>query len=96
MFEVMRQKNLYEPLYVPPHISPHSVLLVLFNLERVEYWDIVNKFLEIKYRITNQQARQITGIRDTLKMFRVCTYNSQPITQSNRSNHNVLDPDWLP
>src|SRR3989338_5179035 len=71
MFEVMRQKNLYESLYVPPHISPHSVLLVLFNLERVEYWDIVNKFLEIKYRITNQQARQITGIRDTLRMSRL-------------------------
>jgi len=71
MFELMRQKNLYEPLYVPPHISPHSVLLVLFNLERIEYWDIVSKFLETKYRITNQQARQITGVKDTLKMSRL-------------------------
>ena len=71
MFEVMRQKNLYEPLYSPPHMNPHSVLLVLINLERIEYWDMVNKFLKMKYRITNQQARQITGIKDTLKMSRL-------------------------
>ncbi|NCU32545.1 MAG: hypothetical protein EOM23_06355 [Candidatus Moranbacteria bacterium] len=71
MFEIMRQQNLYEPLYAPQRVSPHSVLLVLFNLERIEYWDIVNKFLETNYRITNQQARQITGVKDTLKMSRL-------------------------
>jgi len=71
MFELMRQNNLYEPLYSPPQSHPHSVLLVLFNLKRIEHWDIVNKFLETEYRITNRQARKITGIRDTLKMSRL-------------------------
>lgn len=71
MFKVMKEKNLYEPLYFPPYIRPHTVMLVLFNLEAVEYWDTVNKYLEAHYRITNKVARQITGIEDTLKMSRL-------------------------
>lgn len=42
-----------------------------FNLKKVEYWDTVSKYLNVNYQITNQKAREITGIRDTLKMSRL-------------------------
>lgn len=70
MFKVMEQKNLYEPLYIPPTVRPNSVLLVLFNLHKVEYWDTVSKYLDDNYKITNKEARKITGIQDTIKMSR--------------------------
>ena len=68
MFQVMRDKDLYEPLYFPPSARPNSVLLVLFNLQRIEYWDTVSRYIQEHYRISNNEARRITGIRDTLKM----------------------------
>jgi len=71
MFRVMRENNLYEPLYFPPSIRPNSVFLLLLNLRRVEYWDTVSKYLDENYRITNKEARRITGIIDTLKMSRL-------------------------
>ncbi len=71
MFKVMREQNLYEPLYFPPSIRPNSVLLILLNLQRVGYWDTVSKYLDKHYRITNSEARRITGISDTLKMSRL-------------------------
>ena len=71
MFKVMKEHNLYEPLYFPPSIRPNSVLLFLFNFQKTEYWDTVNKYLNEYYRITNNEARRITGIRDTLKMSRL-------------------------
>ncbi len=71
MFKVMRDSNLYEPLYFPSSVRPNSVLLFLLNLQRVEYWDTVSKYLDENYRITNGEARKITGINDTLKMSRL-------------------------
>jgi len=71
MFQVMKENNLYEPLYFPPSIRPNSVLLFLFNLQKVEYWDTVSKYLDKNYRITNREARKLTGINDTLKMTRL-------------------------
>lgn len=71
IFNLMKERNLYEPLYFPPSLRPNSVFLILFNLQKVEYWDTVNNYLEKHYRITNQQARTITGINDTLKMSRL-------------------------
>lgn len=71
IFKVMKEKNLYEPLYYPPTIRPNSVLLVLFNLQRMEYWDTVSKYLDEHYRLSNSDARSITGIVDTLKMSRL-------------------------
>jgi len=70
MFKIMRELNLYEPLYFPPNIRPNSVLLVLFNLQKIEYWDTVSKYLDEHYRITNSEARRVTGVGDTLKMSR--------------------------
>lgn len=70
MFKVMKEKNLYEPLFFPPTTRPNSVLLVLLNLQRVEYWDTVSKYLSENYRITNKEARNITSITDTIKMSR--------------------------
>ena len=70
MFKIMKEQNLYDPLFLPPTIRPNSVLLQLLNLIKVEYWDTVNKYLEENYRISNKQAREITGITDVLKMSR--------------------------
>jgi ATP-dependent DNA helicase RecG len=70
MFKVMKDQNLYEPLFVPPTIRPNSVLLVLLNIQKVEYWDTVSKYLDENYRIKNEEARNITSITDTIKMSR--------------------------
>jgi ATP-dependent DNA helicase RecG len=71
MFKVMREKNLYEPLFLPPTIRPNTVLLMLLNIYKVEYWDTVSKYLNENYRITNKKAREITGVQDVLKMSRL-------------------------
>lgn len=71
MFKVMKEKKLYEPLYFPPTLRPNTVLLVLFNLQKIEYWDTVSKYLDDHYKINNSEARNITGIGDTLKMSRL-------------------------
>lgn len=73
MYKVMKEQNLYEPLFFPAVIRPNSVLLVLLNLQRVEFWDTVSKYLDDNYRITNKQAREITGVQDILKMSRLLT-----------------------
>lgn len=70
MFKVMKEQNLYEPLFFPPTIRPNSVLLILLNLQKVEYWDTVSKYLDENYRIVNKEARSITNITDTIKMSR--------------------------
>lgn len=71
MFAVMKESNLYEPLYAPPHLRPHTVLVVLLNMQRIGYWETVSNFLSKKGRITNGMARRITGVSDTLKMSRL-------------------------
>lgn len=71
MFEMMREANLYEPLYVPAENRPHSVLVFLWNMQKIEYWDVVSEYLDKKGSIKNVQARKITGISDTLKMSRL-------------------------
>ncbi len=70
MFKVMKEKDLYEPIFFPPTTRPNSVLLFLLNLQKVEYWDTVSKYLDEHYRITNREARNITSITDTIKMSR--------------------------
>lgn len=67
----MKRNNLYEPVFSSPSTKPNSVLVSLFNMIRVQYWDTVSKYLDEKYRITNSQARSITGIQDTVKMSRL-------------------------
>jgi len=71
IFKIMKEKNLYEPLYFPSSLRPNSVLLILFNLQKIEYWDTVSKYLEEHYRITNNEARRITAVNDILKMSRL-------------------------
>lgn len=71
IFQVMKENNLYEPLYFPPSARPNTVLLLLLNLQKVEYWDTISRFLDENYSITNKQARDITGVRDTLEMSRL-------------------------
>ncbi|MEN9621633.1 MAG: hypothetical protein RLZZ67_67 [Candidatus Parcubacteria bacterium] len=71
MFKVMKQKNLYEPLYQPATLFPNSVMVVLFNLQKMEAWDTVSNYLDKNLKITNEQSRNITGITDTVKMSRL-------------------------
>jgi ATP-dependent DNA helicase RecG len=71
MFKVMKEKNLYEPLYFPPTIRPNTVLLLLLNIHKIEYWDTVSKYLDKNYRVTNKTAREMTGVHDVLKMSRL-------------------------
>lgn len=71
IFKVMKEQNLYEPQYMPPTIRPNSVLLILYNLQKMEYWDTVSKYLDEHFRITNNEARKITSIVDTIKMSRL-------------------------
>lgn len=71
MFKVMKEQNLYEPLFFPPTLRPNSVLLLLLNLHKIEYWDTVSKYLDENYRIINKKAREITCVHDILKMSRL-------------------------
>lgn len=66
MFSEMDKKNLYLPLYLSRKYTPHSVCVVLFNEERVSYWDIVDKYLSEHALISNKEFREITDL-DTLK-----------------------------
>ncbi len=71
MFKVMKEQNLYEPLFYPPTSRPNTVLLLLLNMHKIEYWDTVGKYLDENYRITNKKAREITSVNDVLKMSRL-------------------------
>jgi len=71
MFELMKKHNLYEPIYFPTKLRPNSVLLFLVNLRRVDYWDTVSKYLDQHGSITNREARDITGVTDTLQVSRL-------------------------
>ncbi len=71
MFKVMRDQNLYEPLFFPPTVRPNTVLLFLLNLKKIEYWDTVSKYLDENFKITNKDARCITGVNDTIQMSRM-------------------------
>ena len=71
IFQVMRENNLYEPIYAPTSKRPNSVLLTLFNLQKIDYWDTVSNYLDINYQINNQVARKITNIADSSKVSRM-------------------------
>ncbi|MBF0489368.1 MAG: putative DNA binding domain-containing protein [Candidatus Omnitrophica bacterium] len=66
MFREMYKKNLYAPLYLSRNHTPHSVCVILFNEERITYWDMIDKFLSENKIITNRQFCEISGL-DTLK-----------------------------
>ena len=68
MFKIMKEKNLYEPLYYPPTLKPNSVVLFLLNVQKIQYWDTVSNYLDKNYRITNKVSREITGLTDMLRM----------------------------
>lgn len=71
MFQLMKQANLYDPIYLVPPTTSNSVMLLLPNMERISYWDSVSKYLDEKYRLTNKELRHLTGITDTLKATRL-------------------------
>jgi len=71
IFQVMKENNLYEPIYFPASKRPNSVELHLFNMQRIDYWDTVGNYLDDNYRINNQTTREITGIQDSSKVSRL-------------------------
>ncbi|MEK7073081.1 MAG: ATP-binding protein [Patescibacteria group bacterium] len=71
MFKVMKEQNLYEPIFFPPTLRPNTVLLWLLNMHKIQYWDTVSKYLDENYRVINKKAREITGVNDVLKMSRL-------------------------
>ncbi len=71
MFKMMTEANLYEPIYMPQAYSLNAVIVLLFNMERVSFWDTVSEYLDRHLYITNQQLRKITSIPDTLKASRL-------------------------
>lgn len=71
IFQVMKENNLYEPLYAPVQKCPNSVMLTLFNLQKIDYWDTVSNYLNNHYRINNQTTREIINLSDTSKVSRL-------------------------
>ena len=71
MFELMNKSNLYEPVYLPVTTLPNAVQVSLINTRKIDYWDVVSKYLDSMGKITNQETRRITGIEDTLQTTRL-------------------------
>lgn len=71
MYALMKEHNLYEPIFFPAKLRPNSVLLALVNMQRVDYWDTVSKYLDQHGTVTNKEIRGITGIGDTLQVSRL-------------------------
>lgn len=71
MYELMKKNNLYEPIYYPVTAVPNAVRVSLINMHKIDYWDIVSRYLDSKGKITNKEMRHITGIEDTLHVTRL-------------------------
>ncbi len=71
IFQVMKESNLYEPVYFPARIRPNSVELHLFNMQKIDYWDTVSNYLDNNYRINNKTTKEITGIHDSSRVSRL-------------------------
>ncbi len=71
IYKVMSDNNLYEPRYSLVTEKPNSVLLTLFNMQKIEYWDTVSNYLDNNFSINNQEAREITNIQDPSKVSRL-------------------------
>lgn len=71
MFELMTKSNLYEPIFAAPAKYPNTVHVSLINLHKVDYWDVVMRYIDTNKRITNQEVRKVTGIEDTLQTTRL-------------------------
>lgn len=73
IYEMMRESNLYDPVYSQVTDKPRSVQITLYNIQKLDYWDTVSKYLDDNYRITNGQMREILNIQDTVKTSRILT-----------------------
>lgn len=71
IFKVMNDSNLYDPRYSLVSEKPNSVLLTLYNMQKIEYWDTVSNYLDSNFTINNKETREITGIQDTPKVSRL-------------------------
>lgn len=71
IFRVMKDQNLYEPVYSSPADKPNAVLLKLYNVRGIDYWDTVRNYLGDHHKINNRTVRQITGLADSSKVSRM-------------------------
>ena len=64
----MKANGLYPPIFVTYPDIPDSVKVVLLNEDSPSEWDKVKQYLENHHYITNAEAREITGVVQTVKM----------------------------
>jgi ATP-dependent DNA helicase RecG len=64
----MRTNNLYPPIYATFPELDDSVRITLLNESVASEWDKVNDYLQKNKFITNEEARNITGIEQSYNM----------------------------
>ena len=66
----MEKESLYPPIFLSYPRLPDSVRVVLFNEKIATEWEKVEAYLKENTFITNEEARDITHIKDRAKMSR--------------------------
>lgn len=66
----MEKESLYPPIFFSYPILSDSVRVVLFNEKIATEWEKVEAYLKENTFITNEEARDITHIKDRAKMSR--------------------------
>jgi len=67
----MAASGLYPPIFITYPVLPDSVKVVLFNEHMATEWEKVKIYLERNRYITNQIARDITGVVQKDKMYKM-------------------------
>jgi len=67
----MHSSNLYPPIFHTYPFLPHSVRVILLNEKKATEWKKVTTYLQQNKYITNQEARNVTGIVQRDKMSRI-------------------------
>jgi len=67
----MKSQNLYPPIFWTYPNLQDAVRVVLLNEKRVSEWEKINFYLEKNKYITNEKAREITGVAQRDKMTQI-------------------------
>lgn len=67
----MNAQNLYPPIFLTYPLYQDSVKVVLLNEHRPTEWEKISVYLSEKKYITNEEAREITGVVHRDKMARI-------------------------
>ncbi len=71
MRKEMSAQNLYPPIFLTYPLYQDSVKVALLNEHRPSEWEKISAYLSEKKYITNEQAREITGVIHRDKMARI-------------------------